>query len=108
MSANQELFELKFYKWEEKFKDKPYLRQPIGKKWDEYTWGQVGDMARRLASGLRSLNLREGAHIGIYSKNCREWIISDLAIVMAGYVSCLLYTSPSPRDESTSRMPSSA
>ena len=25
-----------------------------------------------------------------------------------GYVSCLLYTSPSPRDLSTSRMPSSA
>ena len=44
-------------------------------------------MARRLASGLKSLNLREGAHIGIYSKNCREWIISDLAIVMAGYIS---------------------
>ena len=93
MSANQELFELKFYKWEEKFKDKPYLRQPIGKKWDEYTWGQVGDMARRLASGLRSLNLREGAHIGIYSKNCREWIISDLAIVMAGYVSVPFFPS---------------
>ena len=93
MSANQELFELKFYKWEEEFKDKPYLRQPIGEKWEEYTWGEVGDMARRLASGLKSLNLREGAHIGIYSKNCREWIISDLAIVMAGYVSVPFFPS---------------
>ena len=27
---------------------------------------------------------------------------------MAGYGACLLYTSPSPRDLSTSRMPSSA
>ena len=93
MSANQELFELKFYKWEKEFKDKPYLRQPIGEKWEEYTWGEVGDMARRLASGLKSLNLREGAHIGIYSKNCREWIISDLAIVMAGYVSVPFFPS---------------
>ena len=93
MSANQELFELKFYKWEEQFKDKPYLRQPIGEKWEEYTWGEVGDMARRLASGLKSLNLRKGAHIGIYSKNCREWIISDLAIVMAGYVSVPFFPS---------------
>jgi long-subunit acyl-CoA synthetase (AMP-forming) len=50
-------------------------------------------MARRLASGLKSLNLREGAHIGIYSKNCREWIISDLAIVMAGYVSVPFFPS---------------
>ena len=93
MSANQELFELKFYKWEEEFKDKPYLRQPIGEKWEEYTWGEVGNMARRLASGLKSLNLRQGAHIGIYSKNCREWIISDLAIVMAGYVSVPFFPS---------------
>ena len=93
MSANQELFELKFYKWEEEFRDKPYLRQPIGEKWEEYTWGEVGNMARRLASGLKSLNLREGAHIGIYSKNCREWIISDLAIVMAGYVSVPFFPS---------------
>ncbi len=30
MSANQEPFELNFYKWEKEFKDKPYLRQPIG------------------------------------------------------------------------------
>ena len=30
------------------------------------------------------------------------------AISMDGYKTCLLYTSPSPRDLSTSRMPSSA
>ena len=93
MSANQELFEFKFYEWEEKFKDKPYLKQPFGDDWEEYTWGEVGDMARRLATGLRSLGLRDGAHIGIYSKNCREWIISDLAIVMAGYVSVPFFPS---------------
>ena len=57
MSANQELFEFKFYEWEEKFKDKPYLKQPFGDEWEEYTWGEVGDMARRLATGLRSLGL---------------------------------------------------
>ena len=93
MDTNQELFELKFYEWEKQFKDKPYLKQPFGDKWEEYTWGEVGDMARRLAAGLKSLNLREGAHIGIYSKNCREWIISDLAIVMAGYVSVPFFPS---------------
>ena len=86
MSANQELFEFKFYEWEEKFKDKPYLKQPFGDEWEEYTWGEVGDMARRLATGLRSLGLRDGAHIGIYSKNCRECLISELAIVISGYL----------------------
>ena len=93
MSADQELFEFKFYEWEKKFRDNPYLRQPFGDEWEEYTWGKVGDMARRLATGLKSLGLRDGAHIGIYSKNCREWIISDLAIVMAGYVSVPFFPS---------------
>ena len=34
--------------------------------------------------------------------------ISDIEFVLTDNESCLLYTSPSPRDLSTSRMPSSA
>ena len=35
--------------------------------------------------------------------------IKDMrSIIFPGYFSCLLYTSPSPRDPKTSRMPSSA
>ena len=29
MSANQELFEFKFYEWEKKFRDNPYLDNPL-------------------------------------------------------------------------------
>ena len=82
-----------FYKWEKELKDKPFLRQPFGDKWEEYTWGEVGQMARKLASGLKSLGLRERAHIGLISKNCREWIIADLAIMIAGYVSVPFFPS---------------
>jgi len=88
-----EIFDFKFYKWEKEFKDKPFLRQPFGDKWEEYTWGEVGQMARKLASGLKSLGLRERAHIGLISKNCREWIIADLAIMIAGYVSVPFFPS---------------
>jgi len=48
-------------------------------------------MARKLAAGLQSLGLRKKAHIAIVSKNCREWVIADLAIMMAGYVSVPFY-----------------
>ena len=37
-----------------------------------------------------------------------DWIVSQLALEQPQFVTCLLYTSPSPRDLSTSRMPSSA
>ena len=89
MEANTKdaLFDLKFYEWEKKYKDKTFLRQPFGDQWEEYTWGEVGQHARKLATGLQSLGLRENAHIGLISKNCREWIIADLAIMMAGYIS---------------------
>ena len=80
-------YHFRFYDWEKKLKNKPFLRQPFGDKWEEYTWGETGIMARKLATGLKSLNLKKGSHIGLISKNCREWIIADLAIIMAGYIS---------------------
>jgi len=82
-----ERFDNSFYKWEKELANQPFLRQPFGDKWEEYTWKEAGQMARRLATGLKSMGLPEKAHIGLVSKNCREWIIADLAIMMAGYVS---------------------
>lgn len=86
MESNNK-FKFNFYEWERKLKDKPFLRQPFGGKWEEYTWGETGQMARKLAAGLKTLGLPPKSHIGLMSKNCREWIIADLAIYMAGYVS---------------------
>ena len=82
-----ELFDFPFYQWEQKLQDKPFLKQPFGDLWEDYSWGEVGNMARKLANGLKSLNLAEKSHIGLVSKNCREWIVADLAISMAGYIS---------------------
>ncbi|MCB0571845.1 MAG: AMP-binding protein [Phaeodactylibacter sp.] len=76
-----------FYHWEKTTPDAVFLRQPFGNRWEETTWQEAGQTARRLATGLRSLGLPDGANIGIVSKNCREWIIADLAIMMGGYVS---------------------
>jgi len=80
-----------FYKWEQKTPNDPYLKQPFGDTWETYTWHEVGQMARKLAIGLQSMGLRDKAHIALVSKPCREWVIADLAIMMAGYVSVPLY-----------------
>ena len=82
-----ELFDFPFYNWEKKLKNKPFLKQPFGSLWENYTWDQVGNMARKLSTGLKSMGLPEKSHIGLVSKNCREWIIADLAISMAGHIS---------------------
>ncbi|MBT8218472.1 MAG: AMP-binding protein [Bacteroidia bacterium] len=80
-----------FYEWEQKAPDEAFLNQPFGDRWESYTWKEAGQMARKAATGLLSLQLPKGAHIGLISKNCREWIIADLAIMMAGFISVPLY-----------------
>ena len=82
-----EQFDFMFYEWEKNFPNQPFLNQPFGDTWETYTWGESGEMARKIASALKSFNLPQGAHIGLISKNCREWVIADIALVMAGYVS---------------------
>lgn len=76
-----------FYTKEKGTPNLPFLRQPFGDKWEVYTWAEAGVIVRKLAEALQSMGLREKAHIGLVSKNCREWVIADLAITMAGYVS---------------------
>ena len=82
-----------FLQWEKKIPNEVLFRQPISGQWKTWTWAQVGNEIRRIASGLRSLNLPEQSHIAILSKNCAQWIISDLAIMMCGYISIPIYPS---------------
>lgn len=98
MMKREELFDFKFYEWEATHSDRPFLKQPFGDSWEVYTYGQVGDMARRLATGLKSLGLPPQSHIGLISKNCREWVIADLAILMAGYISVPFFPNLSSKE----------
>lgn len=86
-----EAYNFKFYDWEERTPDAVFLRQPFGSEWEEMTWKEAGQMARKLAAGLLSLGLPPKSHIGLVSKNCREWVIADIAITMAGMVSVPFY-----------------
>lgn len=80
------------YHWEKTKSNSLYMTQPIGDgKVVEYTWGRAVDEARRMASYLRSLNLPEKSRIGLISKNCAQWIMTDWAIWMAGHISVPLY-----------------
>lgn len=81
-----------FYEREAKHPNKRYMVQPLaGGQLLELSWADVGEQARRAASWLRSRELPPGSRIAIVSKNCAHWIITDLAIWMAGHVSVPLY-----------------
>ena len=90
ITAERPLIEY-FYYWERTTPHKILFRQPIEGQWKEYSWQEAGRQARSLAAYLRSLNLAPHSHIGLVSKNCAEWFICDLAIMMSGHVSVPFY-----------------
>jgi len=80
-----------FYHWESSTPDSPFLRQPIDDKWNVYSYRTAGDEIRRIAAGIKSLNLPPQSNIAILSKNCAHWVMADLAIWMAGHISVPIY-----------------
>ena len=82
-----------FYKWEKEIPNRPFLKQPKGDTWKTWTYAEAGQEARRMATALRDLGLPKGSHIGLSSKNCAHWILADMALTMAGYVSVPFYAS---------------
>ena len=79
------------YKWEREKENEIYLSQPINGVWHNWTWREVGLEVRKMAAYLQSLNLPKQSKIGVLSKNCAHWIMSDLAIMMSGHTSVPLY-----------------
>ena len=79
------------YRWEKEVPDMVYMRQPINGQWKEWTWKQTGEEVRKMAAHLKSLNFEPGSRIALVSKNCAHWMITDLAIQMAGHVFVPLY-----------------
>lgn len=83
----------KLYETTEKIPDEVFLRQAYGDEWKEFTWKEVMNEALRLVSGMKSAGLEKGDHIGIYSKNCYHWMISEIAIMLGGYITVPFYAS---------------
>ena len=80
------------YEHERNFGDRIWLTQPMGDGGlRTFTWKQAIGEARRMATYLRSRGFEPGSRVAILSKNCAWWLLSDLAIWMAGYVSVPVY-----------------
>jgi long-chain acyl-CoA synthetase len=80
-----------FLKWEKETPDKVCFRQPINGQYKTWTYREAGIEVRKICAGFKAQGLPEGSHIAIISKNCAEWIMVDLAIMMGGYVSIPIY-----------------
>ncbi len=77
--------------WANTRAEQVYLRQPINGQYQDFTWGDVQHKVQQLAGALRHLGLMPGDKIAILSKNCAEWFITDLALMLGGYISVPIY-----------------
>lgn len=77
--------------WVEHLGDREVLHQPINGTVRTYTWKQIADEAYRLANFLKSHGCKKGDKIGILAKNCAHWVISDIALMLGGFVSIPIY-----------------
>ncbi len=50
------------------------------------TWAQLDDIADRLARGLWSLGIRKADRVGLWSSNCVEWVMLQMACARAGAI----------------------
>ncbi len=90
--ADEKLLLQQAYAKEKSRADKLYLTQPMGNgKLETYSWARFMDEARRVAAYIRAQNFPEKSQIAIISKNCAQFLITDVAIWMAGHVSVALY-----------------
>ena len=69
-----------------------FLHQPVNGQWQQFTWQAIEQQARIIAAGLQASGYQAGDNIGILSKNCAHWVITDLAIMMAGMISVPIYS----------------
>lgn len=80
-----------FYKWEAEIPDTIYLQQPIEGTWHTWTWKEFGQEVRKMAAAIQARGFEPGSRIGILSRNCAQWIMADLAIMMSGHISVPIY-----------------
>ncbi|MGR2769748.1 AMP-binding protein [Photobacterium ganghwense] len=74
-------------KWAEERPNDVYLRQIMNRQFVDFTYAEVADKALRLVSALRAQGFMPGDRIALMSKNCAEWFITDLALMLGSYIS---------------------
>ena len=71
--------------------NEPYLHQPVNGVWRSYTWSEVAEQARRMASALIAMGLKPGDAVGITGTNNAHWFMADFACGLAGLIGVGLY-----------------
>lgn len=78
-------------RWAEERPNEVYLKQIINRQFVEFTYSDVANKALKLVAALQTLGLQPGDKIALVSKNCAEWFICDLAMMMGDFISVPIF-----------------
>ena len=85
------------YEHEAQRANQVFLTQPTGGgQVVDYTWAQVVDQARRMATHLKGRGFEPGSRIAILSKNSAHFMMAELAIWMAGHTTVAIFPTEGP------------
>ena len=68
----------------------------VNGQWSRCSTESFVEHVRRMALGLRALGLKPGQSVGVLAESSPWWLMTDLAILIAGGVSVPLFTTSSP------------
>ena len=91
------LVDLFFYKAAKENPNADFLEWLNPKNKKKYTWGKTSTSIQKLAKVLKD-NLKEGDRCLLVSENRPEWLIADLAIMLAGGITVPAYTTYIEKD----------
>jgi long-chain acyl-CoA synthetase len=74
------------------------FRFPRGETWESVTWAQTDVRVRRLAAGLVALGIEPEQRVAVASSTRFEWVLADLAVMLAGAATTTIYPTTSEVD----------
>jgi long-chain acyl-CoA synthetase len=72
------------------------LRWREGSDWQQLTYGEFGDRAARVATGLSRLGVKRGSRIVLMMRNRPEFHVADIGALLTGATSISIYNSSAP------------
>ena len=74
------------------------FRFPRGADWESVTWSQANARVRQIAAGLVALGIESEQRVAIISSTRYEWVVADLAVMLAGGATTAIYPTTSEPD----------
>jgi long-chain acyl-CoA synthetase len=84
-----------FHNRAEKYQYEPCLRYKKEGKYVPISWREMQNMVVKLGLGLISLGVKEKEMVSIFSENCWEWVVADLATLSIGSADAPIYATNS-------------